>query len=134
MRSAPQAPPNRPVLDEKEKARLAELMRFRGKVPTVTPEQLADQLKAAPRKSEREQLEEMFEAIVKEIEERREFLQALEAAGRLRIDTVHMVGGVRKKGSVPLTYPTSSPLFDWDRNAHALRHLARPALLSLHNP
>ncbi|GLI70956.1 hypothetical protein VaNZ11_016055 [Volvox africanus] len=93
MRSAPQAPPTRPVLDEKEKARLAELMRFRGRVPTVTPEQLAQQLKAAPRKSEREQLEEMFEAIVKEIEERREFLQALEAAGRLQIDTVHMIRG-----------------------------------------
>ncbi|GLC52821.1 hypothetical protein PLESTB_000672200 [Pleodorina starrii] len=94
MRTAPQAPPNRPVLDEKEKARLAELMRFRGKVPTVTPEQLAAQLKAGPgRKSEREQLEEMFEAIVREIDERREFLQALEAAGRLRQDTVNMIRG-----------------------------------------
>ncbi|EFJ46984.1 hypothetical protein VOLCADRAFT_92508 [Volvox carteri f. nagariensis] len=107
MRASPQAPPNRPVLDDKEKARLAELMRFRGKVPAVTPEQLAAQCKAgewqlrvdlglkrsAPRKSEKEQLEEMFEEIVKEIEERREFLQALESAGRLRLDTVHMGAG-----------------------------------------
>jgi hypothetical protein len=46
---------------------------------------------AAPRKSQRDQLEEMFDAIVKEIDERREFLRALEGAGRLRLETVHMV-------------------------------------------
>ncbi|PNH03822.1 hypothetical protein TSOC_010091 [Tetrabaena socialis] len=91
MRAAPQAPPNRPMLDDREKGRLAELMRFRGKVPTVTPEQLASQMKSAPRKSERQQLEEMFEAIVGEIDERRQFLRDLEAGGRLRAETVHAV-------------------------------------------
>lgn len=30
-----------PLLDEREKSRLAELMRFRGKMPEVTPEQQA---------------------------------------------------------------------------------------------
>ncbi|KXZ47974.1 hypothetical protein GPECTOR_31g336 [Gonium pectorale] len=91
MRSAPQPPPNRPLLDEKEKSRLAELMRYRGKLPAITPEQLAEQRKHAPRKTERQQLEEMFEQIVGEINERREFLRDLEAAGRLRLETVHTV-------------------------------------------
>ena len=34
------------VLDDKEKTRLADLMRFRGKVPAVTPEQVAAQARA----------------------------------------------------------------------------------------
>ncbi|PNW84337.1 hypothetical protein CHLRE_04g230242v5 [Chlamydomonas reinhardtii] len=91
MRTAPQPPPSRAVLDDKEKTRLADLMRFRGKVPAVTPEQVAAQARAAPKKSEQQQLEEMFEQIVGEIEERRAFLRDLEAAGRLKLETVHMV-------------------------------------------
>ncbi|KAG2482844.1 hypothetical protein HYH03_018281 [Edaphochlamys debaryana] len=91
MRSVPQPAPNRPVLDDREKDRLAELMRFRGKVPTVTPEALASQLKAGSKKSEREQLEELFDSIAGEIEERRQFLRDLEKAGRLKLETVHMI-------------------------------------------
>ncbi|GFR41819.1 hypothetical protein Agub_g2591 [Astrephomene gubernaculifera] len=91
MRAAPQPPPNRPLLDEREKARLAELMRFRGKLPAITPEQQAEMSKAVPRKSQRQQLEELFSAIMGEIEERRQFLRDLEAAGRLPLETVYMI-------------------------------------------
>lgn len=91
MRCAPQPPPSRPLLDEREKSRLAELMRFRGKMPEVTPEQQAAAAKHVPKKSQKQQLEEIFAAIVQEIDERRQFLRDLESAGRLKLETVHTV-------------------------------------------
>ncbi len=57
-----------PVLGEREKERLATLMRFRGKPPTITPEDMAllnRKAAAANRnKGEREQLEELFDAVL----------------------------------------------------------------------
>lgn len=95
MHSAPPMPPKGPVLGEREKERLANLMRYRGKPPTITPEDMAllnrKAAAASRNKGEREQLEELFDAVLQEIEERRSFLRDLESHGALKRDTVHML-------------------------------------------
>lgn len=86
-----------PLLDEKEKARLAELMRFRGRVPDVTPEDRAEAARhrgaASKPRTRREELQRMFDAVSDEVEERRTFLQEMEALGALTRDHVHQVDG-----------------------------------------
>lgn len=87
--------PRGPLMGEAEKQRCADAMRFRGKVPEITPEQRATQLKARSKsnqsKSELETLQELFDATLAEIEERKQFLSEMEAKGALSRDTVHQI-------------------------------------------
>jgi hypothetical protein len=61
-------------LSPQEKARLANLFEWKGRPPA---ELAAAQQAALPRKkkSEKEQLEEMFSRVLREVEERRDFMQ-----------------------------------------------------------
>ena len=85
-----------PLLDEVEKARLADMMRFRGKVPEATAEEREEAArhrgarKNAPR-NKREELQALFKAVMQEVEERRAFLAEMQAEGALKRDHVHLV-------------------------------------------
>ena len=92
-RSRPQ--PRGPLIGEAEKDKCAEAMRFRGKVPEITPEQRAAQIKARGKsqssKSELETLQELFEATLSEVEERKQFLSEMGSKGALSRDHVHQI-------------------------------------------
>lgn len=87
-----------PVLDDAEKDRLAEKMRYRGKVPaeevTAAEREAAARhrgvRKEAPR-SQREELQLLFRAVMQEIEERRAFLAEMMAEGALKRDHVQQL-------------------------------------------
>ena len=87
--------PRGPLLGEAEKQKCADAMRFRGEIPQITPEQRAAQLKARGKaneaKSELETLQELFDATLAEVEERKTFLSQLEAKGALSRDRVHQI-------------------------------------------
>jgi hypothetical protein len=86
--------PRGPLLGEAEKQRCADAMRFRGKVPEITPEQRAAQLrarKASQGKNELETLQDLFDATLAEIEERKQFLAEMEAKKALSQDRVHQI-------------------------------------------
>jgi len=89
-------PPKGPLLDSAEKERLALAMRYRGKLPKASPEELEEAARHrgvrrnAPR-TEREEVQALFDAVMYEIEERRAFLADLEQAGALKRDHVHQV-------------------------------------------
>jgi len=93
-----------PVLDDAEKDRLAELMRYRGKVPAeyVT----ADEREAAARhrgvrkealRSQRDELQMLFQETMQEIEERQAFLREMQSNGALKRDHVHQLQAEIKK-------------------------------------
>ena len=71
--------PSGPLLDEREKQRCASLMEFRGRLP-APPRAPA----GAPRqpRTEVEVLEEMFDRVVAEIDERKRFLEEMSGRGR----------------------------------------------------
>ena len=78
--------PSKPLLGEAEKRRLQRLREFNGRPPEVVrPQKLSERSKVKEqprRKTQREQLEELFEAVVGEIEEREAFLHEMRAHGR----------------------------------------------------
>ena len=78
--------PSKPLLGEAEKHRLQRLREFNGRPPEVVrPQKLSERStkQAVPRKkSQREQMEEMFQAVVGEIEEREGFLNEIRSLGR----------------------------------------------------
>ena len=78
--------PSKPLLGEAEKHRLQRLREFNGRPPEVVrPQKLSERStkQAVPRKkSQREQMEEMFQAVVGEIEEREGFLNEMRSLGR----------------------------------------------------
>jgi hypothetical protein len=87
-----------PLLDDAEKDRLATMMRWRGKPPEVTPEELQASRRAgtggaarAP-KSRRELLQELFDDVVREVEERQEYLWGMQACGKLQEAQAKQVG------------------------------------------
>lgn len=86
----PMPVPKGPLLDEAEKERCAALMRYRGKVPEVSEEEMAAARRPRP-KSERQELQDMFDSVLLEIEERRAFLAELEKHGALQQDKARMV-------------------------------------------
>ena len=65
-----------PLLDDAEKARLAELMRFRGKLPEPQP---ACVHQNKPRQGSKAELQHLFDQIVTEVEERQQYLQDMAA-------------------------------------------------------
>lgn len=69
--------PSRPLLDDREKERCATLMHFRGKYPEKPLK-----LPSRRRRTERDELEAHFAAVQREIAEREEFLEGMEARGR----------------------------------------------------
>ena len=85
-----------PVFDEVEKERLADMMRFRGKPPQATMEEKEEAArhrgvrKNAPR-NEKEELQALFKSVMEEVEERREFLASMEAAGALGKDQARQI-------------------------------------------
>ncbi len=83
-----------PLLDDREKERLAALMRYHGKVPELTDEERAAAQAARGKReplSERQELQRMFDAVVAEVEERRQFLDDMQAAGKLTREMHHQV-------------------------------------------
>ena len=78
--------PAKPLLGEAEKRRLQRLREFNGRPPEVVrPQKLSERSKVKEqprRKTQREQLEELFDAVVGEIEEREAFLHEMRAHGR----------------------------------------------------
>lgn len=95
-RRAPPPMPKGPLLDAAEKDRLAEMMRWHGKPPEKpTPEQQEEArrhrgVRDKP-KSEREEVQQMFDQVMQEVEERQEFLADLQAAGGLKEDHINQV-------------------------------------------
>mmetsp|Transcript_37132 Transcript_37132/g.93839 ORF Transcript_37132/g.93839 Transcript_37132/m.93839 type:complete len:257 (+) Transcript_37132:245-1015(+) len=79
--------PSKAPMDDAEKDRLVTMMRWRGKPPEVTPEEVAAQLRtrkgaAAPARTRAQELEELFEQTLKEIDDRRQFLQDMRSQGK----------------------------------------------------
>mmetsp|Transcript_12955 Transcript_12955/g.23045 ORF Transcript_12955/g.23045 Transcript_12955/m.23045 type:complete len:250 (-) Transcript_12955:156-905(-) len=108
MRNSPMPPCTRTVLDEAEKDRLANFMRYRGKLPATinsgdasaaalrgpTSRKISTRTAGAGGEGERgrqKELESLFEAVVKEMDERREFLRDLERNGALKKEILNSV-------------------------------------------
>ncbi|KAF5835811.1 hypothetical protein DUNSADRAFT_6845 [Dunaliella salina] len=86
--------PKGPLLDDKEKERFALMMRYRGKPPVATEKELEGcrmHRGQTQRKSGLQELQQMFDQVALEIEERRKFLEDLEAHGALKRETQHQV-------------------------------------------
>ncbi|KAK9810091.1 hypothetical protein WJX72_004668 [[Myrmecia] bisecta] len=85
-RTRPPPPPKGPLLDDMEKERCATLMQYRGKPPELPPldEMRSLKLKAynSPAQSERAQLQELFESVRQEIEDRKTFLEDMRSLSK----------------------------------------------------
>lgn len=72
------------------------MMRFRGKPPQLTPEEREEAARHrgvrmnAPR-NEREELQALFRSVMQEVEERREFLASMQAAGALHKEQARQI-------------------------------------------
>ena len=92
LEAAKHVPPRGPLLDDREKERLAEINRWNGKVPP----KVAPAPRQRPR-TEREQLEVMFDKVMREIEERQGFLAEMEGLGRAN-EHRHTINGDQGEG------------------------------------
>lgn len=95
-RSAHPPRPRGPLLDDAEKARLAGMMQYRGKLPQASTGELEEAARhrgarpGRPR-NQREELQAMFDAVSQEVDERRTFLADMEKVGGLKKDHVHQI-------------------------------------------
>ena len=74
--------PRRELIGDKEKARYATLLEWNGRPPpAVTTEDYVPK-KTRGRRTEKEELRDLFDATVREIDERKAFLEEMKAAGK----------------------------------------------------